>query len=40
MTGQELKQVRIALALTQKEFAERLGIKENTLAIKEMGSLS
>jgi len=34
-----IKQVRKSVQMTQKEFAERLGIKQNTVASYEMGRI-
>ena len=34
---ERLKEIRKALGLTQKEFAERVGIKQNTIAQYEIG---
>lgn len=34
-----IKQVRKEAGLTQKEFAERLGLKQNTIATYEMGKI-
>ncbi|MEA4927849.1 MAG: helix-turn-helix transcriptional regulator [Candidatus Limiplasma sp.] len=40
MLGERVKDVRKALDLTQSQFAERLGIKQNTIAQIEMGRRS
>lgn len=37
MIGEQLKKLRKELGLTQKEFAERLGMKQNTFAQYEIG---
>lgn len=35
--GERIKALRLALGLTQQEFAERLGVKRNTIAQYEIG---
>ncbi len=35
-----IKKIRKAVGLTQKEFAEKLGLKQNTIATYEMGRIS
>ena len=37
MTGQELKELRRQMGLTQKELAERIGVPWNTVARWEVG---
>ncbi len=37
LSGERLKKLRKELGLTQKEFAERLGMKQNTFAQYEIG---
>ena len=37
MTGPEYRAIRLALGLTQRELAERLGVRENTIWRRENG---
>lgn len=37
MTGPEYRALRLALGLTQRELAERLGVRENTIWRRENG---
>jgi transcriptional regulator with XRE-family HTH domain len=37
MTGQELRQARMRLGMTQKQLAEAIGMQKNSLAMIERG---